>query len=125
MAAYLLGRAIQAVPALLGVTLVVFLLLNASGDPTYYVLSREATEADRQAYHAAHGLDQPLYVQYVVFVWNALHADLGRSLAYNAPALDVLLARVPATLELAITSTLLALLLGIPAGVVAAFRQNS
>ena len=125
MTAYLLRRLLQAVPALLGVTLVVFLLLNASGDPTFYMLPPDASDADRQAFRAAHGLDQPLYAQYAVFLWNALHADLGRSLAYGAPAVDVLLGRVAATLELALTATLLAVLLGIPAGMLAAFRQNS
>jgi peptide/nickel transport system permease protein len=125
MTSYLLRRLLQAVPALLGVTLVVFLLLNASGDPTFYMLPPDASDADRQAFRAAHGLDQPLYVQYSVFLWKALHADLGRSLAYGAPAVDVLLGRAGATLELAVAATLLAVLLGIPAGVLAAFRQNS
>jgi peptide/nickel transport system permease protein len=125
MTPYLLRRLLQAVPALLGVTLVVFLLLNASGDPTFYMLGPDASASDRQAFRAAHGLDQPLYAQYGVFLWNALHADLGRSLAYGAPAVDVLLGRVGATLELAVTATLLAVLLGIPAGMLAAFRQNS
>ena len=125
MTPYLLQRLLQTVPALLGVTLVVFLLLNASGDPTFYMLGPDVSDADRQAFRAAHGLDQPLYAQYGVFLWNAAHADLGRSLAYGTPAVDVLLGRVGATLELAVTATLLAVLLGIPAGMLAAFRQNS
>jgi ABC-type dipeptide/oligopeptide/nickel transport system permease component len=109
----------------MGVTLVVFLLLNASGDPSHFMLPPEATEADRQAFRRAYGLDQPLWVQYGRFLWNAARGDLGRSFAYRAPAVEVLMERVPATLELALASTLLALLVGIPSGVIAAFRQNS
>jgi peptide/nickel transport system permease protein len=125
MAILLLRRLLQAVPALMGVTLVVFLLLHASGDPTHFMLPPDATESDRQAFRRAYGLDQPLWVQYGRFLGNAARGDLGRSFAYRAPAVEVLMGRVPATLELALTSTLLALLVGIPSGVIAAFRQNS
>lgn len=125
MAAFLIRRLLQAVPALIGVTLLVFLMLRASGDPTYYMLPIDATEADREAFRHAQGLDRPLYVQYGVFLGKALQGDLGRSLAYGAPALDVLLRRLPATIELALAATALALVIGIPSGIIAAFRQNS
>ncbi|MBI4493131.1 MAG: ABC transporter permease [Chloroflexi bacterium] len=125
MVAFLIRRLLQAVPALLGVTLVVFLLLHASGDPSSFMLPPEASESDRQAFRHAYGLDQPLHTQYGLFLWKAVQGDLGRSIAYGAPAADVLLKRVPATLELALASTALALLLGIPSGILAAFRQNS
>jgi ABC-type dipeptide/oligopeptide/nickel transport system permease component len=125
MALLLLRRLLQAVPALMGVTLVVFLLLHASGDPSHFMLPQDATESDRQAFRRAYGLDQPLWVQYGRFLWNAARGDLGRSFAYRAPAVEVLMERVPATVELALASTVLALLVGIPSGVIAAFRQNS
>ena len=125
MARFLIGRVLQSVPALVGVTLVVFLLLHASGDPAHLMLPPEATEADRQAFRRAHGLDRPLHVQYALFLWRAARGDLGRSFTYGDPALDVLLRRVPATVELALASTALALLVGVPCGVMAAFRRNS
>lgn len=125
MALFLIRRLAQAVPALVGVTLVVFLLLHASGDPSYYLLPPDVTEADRRAFRQAYGLDQPLHVQYGLFLWNAARGDLGRSFAYRAPAVEVLLGRLPATLELALAATALALVVGIPCGVLAAFRQNS
>lgn len=125
MSRFLIGRLLQAVPALVGVTLVVFLLLHASGDPADFMLPPEATDSDRQAFRRARGLDQPLHVQYALFLWHAVRGDLGRSFTYGDPAIDVLLRRVPATVELALASTALALLIGVPCGVVAAFRRNS
>src|SRR5262249_28336385 len=125
MAVLLLCRLLQAVTALMGVTLVIFLLLHASGDPSHFMLPPDATESDRQAFRRAYGRGQPLLVQDGRFLWNAARGDLGRSLAYRAPAVEVLMGRVPATLELALASTLLARLVGIPSGVIAAFRQNS
>jgi len=120
-----IGRVLQSIPALVGVTLVVFLLLHASGDPADLMLPPEATDADRQAFRHDHGLDRPLHVQYALFVWHAVRGDLGRSFTYGDPALDVLLRRVPATVELALASTALALLVGVPCGVIAASRRNS
>jgi len=125
VARFLIGRVLQSVPALVGVTLVVFLLLHASGDPADLMLPPEATDADRQAFHHAHGLDRSLPTQYALFLWHAIRGDLGRSFTYGDPALDVLLRRVPATMELALASTALALLVGVPCGVIAAFRRNS
>jgi len=125
VARFLIGRVLQSVPALVGVTLVVFLLLHASGDPADLMLPPDATETDRQAFRRAHGLDRPLAVQYARLVWHAVRGDPGRSFTSGAPALDVLLRRVPATVELALASTALALLVGVPCGVIAAFRRNS
>jgi peptide/nickel transport system permease protein len=71
------------------------------------------------------GLDQPLWRQFGVFVWNALHGDLGRSFVYNAPAVDVILQRLPATLELALAGLVFSILVGVPLGMVAGLKPNS
>jgi peptide/nickel transport system permease protein len=118
-------RILQAVPAIVGVTLVVFLLLHASGDPAHFMLPPEARDADRQAFRRAYGLDKPLPVQYGVFLWKVARGDLGQSLAYKESAVKVLVSRIGPTLELALLSTALAVVIGIPTGLLAAFRQNS
>lgn len=125
MAALLLRRILQAAPALIGVTLVVFMLLHASGDPADVMLPLEATDGDRAAFRHAYGLDQPLLIQYGLFVWRAAHGDLGQSLAYRTSALNVVLRRVPATLELALLSAAVAIAVGVPSGILAAVRRNS
>lgn len=125
MGGFLLNRLLQAIPALLGVTLVVFLLLHASGDPTNFMLPPEASDQDRAAYRAANGLDKPLPVQYLRFVSDVLQGNLGRSLAYKAPVSSVLKSRIPATLQLTLVATAMAVLIGIPVGVLAAVKRNS
>src|SRR5215207_10797601 len=113
-------RLLQAVPALLGVTLVVFLLLHVSGDPSQLLLPPEASEADRAAFRAAYGLDRPLPVQYALFLGNAVRGDLGTSFSYRESTLTVLARRLPATVDLALAAVALALVIALPAGVLAA-----
>lgn len=118
-------RLAQAVPALLGVTLVVFLLLHVSGDPSQLLLPPEASDADRAAFRAAYGLDRPLAVQYVLFLANAARGDLGTSFSYRESTLSVLARRLPATVDLALAALLLALVVSLPAGVLAALHRGS
>ncbi len=125
MARLIAVRLLQAIPALLGVTLVVFLLLHVSGDPASILLPPEASEADRQAFRTAYGLDKPLAVQYGLFVANALRGDLGVSFSYHEPTVAVLLRRLPATIDLALAAVALALAVALPAGILAALRRNS
>ena len=86
---------------MVGVSLVVFFVIRLSGDPTFLLLSADATEADRVRFAREQGFDRPVYVQYAVFVKRAVQGDLGRSLRYRQPALPLVLERLPATLELA------------------------
>src|SRR5215207_5540235 len=102
MAAFVLGRLFQAVPALLGVTAVAFLLLQSSGDPTQLLLPPQASDEVRAAYRAAYGLDRPLPIQYGHYLSRVVQGDFGRSFAYNRPAMEVVLERLPATLELSV-----------------------
>jgi peptide/nickel transport system permease protein len=122
---YLGRRLLQLVPTLLGVTLVVFLLIRVSGDPTQLLLPETATPEDRALFRRQHGLDRPIPVQYVQYVGNLVRGDLGRSLVDHRPALEAVWERLPATVELAVAAMLIAVLVGIPVGVLSAVRRGS
>ena len=125
MLPYLGRRLLQIIPTLLGVTLVVFLLIRISGDPTQILLPDTATPEDRALFRRQHGLDGPIALQYVRYLGNLLHGDLGRSLVDQRPALGAVLERLPATMELAFTAIVLAVLVGIPVGVLSAVRRGT
>jgi ABC-type dipeptide/oligopeptide/nickel transport system permease component len=117
----LIGRRVLALPVpLLIVTAVVFLMLRLSGDPTDQYLPAEASEAQRADLRHALGLDRPLILQYLNFLWNLLHGDFGRSLRFDQPAAALVADRLPATVELAFAGLALTLVFGIPLGLVAA-----
>lgn len=102
-------------------SLIVFALGRALGDPVDLMLSDYATEADREAMRAELGLERPLPVQYAAFLWNALQGDLGNSIGgAREPVMEIILARLPASLQLAAVALCLSLLIGIPLGVAAA-----
>lgn len=123
--AYLLRRLVQAIPVLLIVSFVVFGMVFLSGDPAVLMLPADATKEDVAAFRAAYGFDDPFLVQYGRFLGNALRGDLGESLRYKQPALDLVLARLPATVQLSLTSMLIAVSLAIPLGTIAGLRRNS
>ncbi len=126
MTAYIIRRLLQAIPVLLGVTLVSYLLIFATtSDPASLVLGAHRHLGTAEELKAELGLDKPLYVQYGVFLWKALHLDLGRSFYSNRPVLESILERFPATCILAITALTLAIVLGIPIGVLSAVKRNT
>jgi len=126
LSAYVLRRLVLAVPTLLGVTLVVFALIRlVPGDPARLVLGLQASEEEVQRLRVQLGLDQPLPVQYARFLARLLQGDLGRSVVTGEPVLREIGARLPATVQLAVTSTVVATLTGVAAGVVSATRQYS
>ncbi len=124
MRGYVVGRVLQAVVALLGVTCVAFLLVSLSGDPAFILLTPEAGEEQRAAFRKLYGLDQPLPVQYARYVSHVARGDFGRSFAFNRPAIQVVLERLPATLLLTATAVALGVVVGMPAGVVAAVKAS-
>jgi peptide/nickel transport system permease protein len=95
------------------------------GDPVETLISQDADQGERLRTIAAFGLDRPLWVQYLSFLNGAIHGDLGRSFVYNEPALQVILQRMPATLELAVAAMLLAIVIGIPLGLFAGVKPHS
>lgn len=106
------------------VSVLVFLLMRVSGDPTQLLLPLDASDADRAAFREKIGLDQPLPVQYVRFVIDGLRGDFGQSLQYRRPALELMLERYPNTFQLALTVTLVGLIVGLILGVLAAVRAG-
>jgi peptide/nickel transport system permease protein len=125
MIGYLLKRILQSVVVLLVVSVVVFVILYHAGDPVRLLLPPDATQQQMDDLRRHLGLDQPFAVQYWHFLRNALRGDLGTSFAFNQPAIGLILERVPATLELAITAMVLSVLMGVPAGMYAAIRPKS
>jgi peptide/nickel transport system permease protein len=126
MTTYLVRRLLGTIPVLLLITLLVFLLIQAApGDPTLMLLGEEATAADIAEAKARWGLDQPIYVQYFKFLHSAAIGDLGKSFRFGQPVIEVIEERLPATVELAIFSIIIALFLAIPLGVWAGAKPNS
>jgi peptide/nickel transport system permease protein len=125
MSVYLLRRLIQAVGVVFAMSLIVFIGVYAIGDPVEILISPDADQIERERAIRALGLDRPLWEQYLTFLTNALRGDLGRSFVFNEPALQLILQRMPATLELAIAATFGAVLIGLPLGLYAGLKPNS
>jgi len=119
MTTWLIRRLIQALFVLLAMSVIVFIGVHVIGNPVDILISPEADQAERARVIAALGLDQPLWKQYLLFLVDALHGDLGRSFVFNEPALRLIAERMPATMELAVTAVLLSVSLGIPLGLYA------
>ena len=113
------------IPVLLIITVITFLFVNLSGDPVAMMLPPEATYEDRQIMREALGLNEPLYVQYGIFISNAIHGDFGESFRYGTPAMGVVLEKIPATLELASVSLLCSILVALPLGILSARTKDS
>ena len=126
MPRYLLGRITATIPVLVLISLLVFLLIHAApGDPADLLLSDEASPADIAEARRRWGLDQPIYIQYLRFLANIASGDLGMSFRYSDPVLELIGQRLPATIELAVVSLLIAIVFGIPLGVWAGAKPNS
>jgi peptide/nickel transport system permease protein len=125
MFAYLLRRLGQSALVLLGVSVIVFGLLHLTGDPTRLLLPLEAREEDVRQLRALLGLDDPLWIQYGRFLARAVRGDFGVSFKHQVPASTLIFQTLPATLELTAAGLTLALVVAVPAGIVAALRRNS
>jgi ABC-type dipeptide/oligopeptide/nickel transport system permease component len=117
-------RLIRTLLTLWGVVTLTFFLGRLKGDPVSLMLPVTAPIEDFERVRAQMGLDQPLPVQYSTYLGDVLHGDLGQSIAYNRPVTDVIVERIPATLELGIPALVLSTLLSIPLGVLAAVKRN-
>ncbi len=102
---------------MLAVSLIVFVLTSVMGNPVYLMVRENATAEEIAAVTAALGLDKPLYVQFMIFIRNALHGNFGQSYMYHLPALMLIVERLPATLDIVTVAMLLTVLMGIPLGV--------
>ncbi|MFK4475185.1 peptide/nickel transport system permease protein [Paenibacillus sp. RC73] len=125
MSKYIGKTLLQVVPVLFIITLIVFILVHITGDPVAMMLPDTATAEDRRILTEALGLDQPLYVQYYIFLSNLVQGDFGTSFRYSEPALPIVLERLPASFELAVASMIIACCLAIPLGIWSAVKRNS
>jgi peptide/nickel transport system permease protein len=105
-------------------TVIVFVGVHVIGNPVDILISPEADQAERARIISSMGLDQPLWRQYAYFLYDALHGDLGRSFVFNEPALWLILQRMPATMELAVTAVLFSIVFGVPLGLYAGLKPD-
>lgn len=127
MLRFFLTRASLLVPTFIGMTLLAFFLIRlVPGDPIETLAGERGIDPARHAQLLKdYGLDKPLFVQYGIYIGRVLHGDLGKSVITQEPVIREFLALFPATVELALCAIVFALLVGIPAGIVAAVRRNS
>lgn len=122
----ILSRLVWLIPTLLGLTLVVFLIANVvPTDPARIIAGENATAAQVEALRQELGLDKPLHEQFGRYIYDLGTGDMGKSLYTGRPISQDLLSRLPATLELTVVAILIAMLIGVPAGVISAIRRNS
>src|SRR3569833_1104401 len=125
MSAFVIRRLMQSVAVLFMTAVLVFVGVFAIGDPVETLIAPDATAAERAQVVASLGLDKPLWQQFVTFLWNAMHGDLGQSFVFNQPSISLILNRLPATLELTLTALFIALAVGIPLGLLSGLKPNS
>lgn len=126
MARYIVRRILVSIPVLLGVVLIVFALARSiPGSPCLATLGERATVAQCQQFAIRFGLDQPIPIQFVKYLQNLLTGDLGQSIKFRLPVTDLIIQRLPTTLELSVLALLFAVAVGIPLGIISAYRRNS
>jgi len=123
---YIIKRLIAMLPVLALVSLIVFTIIHLTpGDPALIMLGEEATPQALAALRHELGLDQPLPVQYLVWLSHVLRGDLGRSIRTNQPVIEAIMQRLPVTLELTTLAMVISIMAAIPAGIISATRRNS
>jgi len=123
---HLFRRLVLLLPTLLGISFVTFALLRLiPGDPAQVMLGEHATAEQITRFRAEQGLDQPIPIQYLGYLASLARGDLGRSIVTNLPVLAEIAQRLPATIELSLGAMLIACVIGLPLGILAAYRRNS
>ncbi|BCH26467.1 ABC transporter permease [Mesorhizobium sp. L-8-3] len=125
MLQFVLARLVRAAITIAAVVTFAFVVLRMSGDPAQVMLGPDVPQEAVDAFRRAWGLDQPLWIQYLAYLKAIFTGDFGVSMRDKAPAIDLVMARVPATLQLTIPALILKLAIGIPAGVYAALHRQS
>lgn len=125
MTTYIVRRLLQSLFVVFGVTLLVYFILFQTGDPTFLSVSQDATVEEVARVRHQLGYDRPWYVQYGDFFGGLLRGDLGTSLRQQRPVWDVIMEKLPATLELTVAALALSLIIAIPAGIISATKRNS
>ncbi len=125
MTQYILRRLLMAIPVIIGVTFVAYTMLLFTGDPTGALAGEHATPELQAAIRERYGLDDPIYIQYGRFIYQIFQGDLGTSIMTKTPVLNELRQFMPATVELALAAMAIAVIVGIPLGVIAGYKHNS
>jgi peptide/nickel transport system permease protein len=125
LARYIIRRLLQSILVVVGVSVLVFVILFQTGDPTLLMASPDATKEELADLRHNLGFDRPIYIQYLDFASDAVRGDFGTSLRQGQPVFDLVLDRMPATLKLALTSFVLSVLISIPVGIISATKRNS
>lgn len=126
MTTYILRRLLSSIPVLFGILFATFALARMiPGDPCRAMLGEKATETVCNEFIHRHGLDKPIPVQFAVYVGEIFRGDFGRSFRFSKPVTDLLVERLPITVELSFAALLVSLIVGIPLGVISAVRHNS
>jgi peptide/nickel transport system permease protein len=125
MLTYITRRILSSIPVLFGILIVTFVLARALGDPCRAMLGEKATPAVCLEFNHKYGFDKPILTQFVEYVGQIARGDFGVSIRYGRPVTEMMVERLPTTLELAFAAMFFAVILGIPLGIISAVRQNS
>ncbi|NWF54677.1 MAG: ABC transporter permease [Syntrophaceae bacterium] len=125
MKGYILKRLFHSIFVLVGISLVVFIILHLTGDPAALLMPMDATPEQVAQFRKEMGFEDPLIVQYWRFFKGTLRGDFGQSFRHSQPALDLVLERMPATIQLTAAAMVIALVVAIPVGIISAIRRNS
>jgi peptide/nickel transport system permease protein len=125
MIGFFIQRLLQAIAVMAAMSVIVFVGVYAIGNPIDVMIDPASDQALREALIKRYGFDRPLLEQYFIFMGNLLRGDLGESFIYRLPVLGLIFARLPATLELAVTAMLIATCVGIPLGLWAGYRPDA
>jgi ABC-type dipeptide/oligopeptide/nickel transport system permease component len=122
---YILKRLFHSIFVLIGISVVVFIILHLTGDPAALLMPMDATPEQVAQFRKEMGFTDPLLVQYWRFFKGILRLDFGLSFRHSQPALDLVLERMPATIQLTITAMIIAMIIAVPVGIISAIRRNS
>ncbi|MCL4514275.1 MAG: ABC transporter permease [Firmicutes bacterium] len=126
MAVYIFKRILNTIPVLLGISIITFLLMNwVPGNPVMMMFEKQTDPATIERISKEMGLNDPLYVQYGRFLWNAVRGDLGVSFHTKEPVSQAIAERFPATVQLALLAMAVGLLIGLSMGILSAVKQNT
>jgi len=126
MGTYILRRLFISIPVLFGILIITFILARSiPGDPCEGILSEKVTPEVCNRFIQAKGLDKPIPVQFGIYMKDVIRGDFGNSIRYNRPVIQILVERLPATIELSLTAFFIAVAIGIPIGIISAIYRNS
>lgn len=125
MLQYILKRLWHTVYVIIGISMISFFFIHLSGDPVLLMLPGDASDQEIEELREQLGFNDPLYIQYVRFALKAIRGDFGESLYYHVPVMELVMERLPASLELAVAAMVFALVLAVPIGIISAIRRGS